>query len=142
MEKTAQCLCGKFKAIVNGEPKSVTVCHCGACQRRSGVPWTCNAFYPRSDVRLEGPYKVYVRDGQEGRKIRQHFCPECGTTVYSTGEKFPGMCMVVVGAFADPTFPPPTTSVFEESKHSWVNLPSDVEHYIQGRAPASFRAET
>ena len=60
----------------------------------------CNAFYARSDVRLEGPCRVYVREGQEGRKIRQHFCPDCGTTIYSAGEKFPGMCMVPVGAFA------------------------------------------
>jgi len=142
VEKTAQCLCGTFRVIVTGEPKSVTVCHCGACQRLSGVPWTCNAFYPRSDVRLEGPHKIYVREGQAGRKISQHFCPECGTTVYSTGEKFPGVCMVVVGAFADPTFPPPTTSVFEESKHPWVILPSGIEHYVQGRAAAALRADT
>jgi hypothetical protein len=141
MEKTAQCVCGKFRVIVSGEPKSVTICHCGACQRRSGVPWTCNAFYPRSDVRLEGPYRVYVREGQEGRKIRQHFCPECGSTLYSTGEKFPGICMVVVGAFAAPNFPAPTASVFEESKHPWVVLPPGIEHYPQGRASGAVRAD-
>lgn len=141
MEKTAQCVCGKFRAIVSGEPKSVTVCHCGACQRRSGVPLTCNAFYPRSNVRLEGEYRVYVREGQEGRKIRQHFCPECGSTVYSEGEKFPTMCTVFVGTFADPTFPAPTASVFEESKHAWVVLPPGIEHYAQGRAPNAIRAE-
>lgn len=79
---------------------------------------------------------------EEGRKIRQHFRPEPGTTVYSTGEKFPGMRMVVVGAFADPTFLPPMTSVFEASKHAWVTPPSGIAHYAQGRAPAALRAET
>jgi hypothetical protein len=142
MEKTAQCLCGQFRVIVTGEPKSVAVCHCRACQRRSGVPWTCNAFHPRSDVRLEGPYKIYLRDGQEGRKIRQHFCPDCGTTVYSAGEKFPGMCTVMVGAFADPAFPAPTVSVFEDSRHPWVTLPPGIEHFVQGRAPNALRAES
>jgi hypothetical protein len=141
MEKTAQCLCGKFRVIVTGEPRSVAVCHCGACQRRTGVPLACNAFYARSDVRLEGSYRVYLREGQEGRKIRQHFCPDCGTTVYSAGEKFPGMCVVPVGAFADPGFQAPTVSVFEESKHPWVTLPPGIERHVQGRAPNSLRAE-
>lgn len=141
MERTARCVCGKFQAVVSGEPRSVTVCHCTACQRRSGVPWTCNAFFPVADVRLDGPHRVYVREGQEGRRIRQHFCPECGTTLYSVGEKFPGMCMVVVGAFADPDFPQPTASVFEESMHAWVTLPAGIEHFAQGRAPASVRVE-
>lgn len=117
------------------------MCHCGACQRRSGVPWTANAFYARSDVRLEGAHKIYVREGQEGRKISQYFCPTCGTTIYTTGEKFPGMCMVVVGAFSDPSFPPPTVSVFEESMHPWVTPPPGIARFPQGRAPGALRAD-
>jgi hypothetical protein len=133
VEKTAQCACGGFRAIVSAEPLRVTICHCRACQRRSGVPWTCNAHYRRSDVRLEGKHKVYTRDGQEGRKLRHHFCPDCGTTVCWTGEKFPDLYGVVVGAFADPAYPAPTVSVFEESMHPWVVLPPGIGHFPQGR---------
>jgi hypothetical protein len=28
---------------------------------------------------------------------------------------------IAVGAFADPDFPPPTLSVWEQTKHSWIN---------------------
>ena len=134
MERTARCACGGFRAVVSGDPLRVTICHCQACQRRSGVPWTCNAHFHRSNVRLEGEHKVFVRDGQEGRKLRNHFCPNCGTTVFWIGEKFPDLYGVVVGAFADPGFPAPTVSVFEESMHPWVVLPDGMEHYPQGRA--------
>lgn len=136
MEKTAQCACGGFRAVVSGDPLRVTICHCQACQRRSGVPWTCNAHYRTANVRLEGEFKIFVRDGQEGRKLRHHFCPNCGTTVCWIGEKFPDLIGLVVGAFADPSFPPPTVSVFEESMHKWVVLPPGMEHYKQGRPPA------
>ena len=139
MEKTAQCMCGQFRAVVNGDPKSVAVCHCLTCKRRSGSAFAYNAFYPASDVRLEGAYRIHVREGQEGRKIRRHFCPECGTTVYSQGEKFPGICAIPVGAFADPAFPAPLVSLFEESKHSWVVLPPRIEHYVEGRVPGAVR---
>ncbi|MBR0661175.1 GFA family protein [Neoroseomonas oryzicola] len=139
MDRTAQCLCGGLRAIVSAPPQGVTICHCRDCQRRSGVPLTCNAFFRTADVRLEGAHRVYVRDGQEGRKVRHHFCPDCGTTVFSQGEKFPGLCMVVVGAFADPDFPAPTASVFEETMHPWVLLPPGIEHYAQGRAAGALK---
>jgi hypothetical protein len=140
VEKVAQCLCGQFRAIVTGNSKSVAICHCLACKRRSGSAFAYNAFYPASDVRLEGTYKVHVREGQEGRKIHRHFCPDCGTTVYSQGEKFPGICNIPVGAFADADFPAPLVSLFEESRHSWVVLPPGIEHYMEGRAPGAVRA--
>lgn len=141
MEKVAQCMCGQFRAVVTGELRSVAICHCLACKRRSGSAFAYNAFYPASDVRLGGMYKVHVREGQEGRKTHRHFCPECGTTVYSKGEKFPGICNIPVGAFGGPDFPAPLVSLFEESKHSWVVLPPGIEHYVEGRVPGAVRAE-
>ena len=35
---------------------------------------------------------------------------------------------VPVGAFADPAFPAPRVSVYEERRHAWVGMPADVEH--------------
>jgi hypothetical protein len=37
MARTAECHCGQLKAIASGEPASVYVCHCKACQRRTGL---------------------------------------------------------------------------------------------------------
>ena len=133
MERTATCACGGFRVIVSGEPERVTICHCRDCQRRSGVPWTCNAHYRRSNVRLEGPNKVHAREGQEGRTLRNHFCPDCGTTLCFFGEKFPELCGVAVGAFADPAYPAPTVSVFERSMYAWAAMPPGMEHFPEGR---------
>jgi len=33
-----------------------------------------------------------------------------------------------VGAFAEPGFPPPSFSVYEERMHPWVVVPAVVEH--------------
>jgi hypothetical protein len=35
---------------------------------------------------------------------------------------------IPVGAFAEPTFPRPTVSVYEERMHTWVQIPKDIEH--------------
>ncbi len=35
---------------------------------------------------------------------------------------------VPVGAFADPNFPAPRVSVWEDRMHPWVGLPDGIEH--------------
>lgn len=43
------------------------------------------------------------------------------------------MIAVAVGAIADPNFPAPIKSVFEQSKHVWVEISGPgVEHLQQG----------
>jgi hypothetical protein len=36
----------------------------------------------------------------------------------------PGLIAVPVGAFADPTFPPPRLSVYGARRHSWAIMPN------------------
>jgi hypothetical protein len=36
---------------------------------------------------------------------------------------------IPVGAFADPSFPTPSVSVYEERMHGWVVPPADAEHF-------------
>jgi hypothetical protein len=62
MTRVATCQCRSFRLVAAGEPEFVNICHCTECQRRSGVPLTCNAYFLKDNVRLEGEYKVYTRD--------------------------------------------------------------------------------
>ena len=128
MTRTAHCCCGALRVEASTDPDVVGVCHCGECQRRTGSVFSVSALFKRENVRAEGPSKIYVRDGQEGRKVRMHFCPTCGTTVFWEADLRPDHIGVAVGAFHDPNFPPPTVSVWEESKHGWVALTHDLAH--------------
>ena len=67
------------------------------CQRRTGSVFGVGAFYKKEHVRAEGPSNIYVRDGQEGRKVRMHFCPTCGTTVFYEADLRPDHIGVAVG---------------------------------------------
>ena len=133
MERTAQCHCGSLRVIATGDPEFVNVCHCQACQRRTGAVVHSGAFYRKEQVRTEGATKVYARDVEGVRKVRCHFCPECGSNVYWYADVLPGYMGVAVGAFADPSFPPPTFSLWEETKHPWVHVPEGVPRFPRGR---------
>lgn len=108
---------------VRGEPLRISICHCLDCQRRSGGPFGMAARYPEEAVTIDGPEKTWTRSSDSGNRITHHFCPECGTTVYYQLEGVPGTIGVPVGGFADPTFPAPRASVYNERRHSWVVVP-------------------
>lgn len=124
----ASCSCGQLTAQVSGEPVRVSICHCLACQRRTGSPFGQQARFPRENVVLQGTSTTYVRMGDEGSQIHFHFCPQCGATVYYEAEWMAGFVAIPVGAFADPGFPGPNISVYEDRKHAWVQVPPGIEH--------------
>jgi hypothetical protein len=127
--RTAHCCCGSLRADTTGEPAFVVACHCRECQRRTGAPFGVGVFFPREQVRIEGKSTEYVRDGQEGRRLRLYFCPRCGTTVYWCADGRPDVIGIALGAFADPSFPGPTASVWEETRHSWVAFQHELDQF-------------
>jgi len=127
-ERLASCSCGQLTAKVAGEPVRVSICHCLACQRRTGSVFGQQARFRREQVSLSGVATEYVRVGDEGSRIRFHFCPACGSTVYYELEGLDEYFAIPVGAFADPAFPTPSFSVYESRKHGWVVPPAGAEH--------------
>jgi hypothetical protein len=123
MTRRASCSCGKLRITCEGEPVRVGICHCLACQKRTGSVYGVQARFPRDKVAVEGTPTEYVRVGDEGCRIVFRFCPSCGATVYYTIDEDPELVAVPVGAFADPTFPPPRAYVYESRRHPWVVMP-------------------
>ncbi len=105
------------------------MCHCLECQRRSGAPFAVQARFAAEDVRVEGRFNVFERRGDDGGVVRFQFCPECGSTVLYSQTDVPELIAIAVGAFADPSFPAPTVSVYEARQHAWVTTPDDATHY-------------
>src|SRR5262249_34091630 len=118
MTRTASCQYRGFRVVVEAEPDTVSVCHCQICQRRTGVPLTCNAYFPKSKVQLEGEHRIYTRECPEGRKLHNHFCPTCGSTVGWTLDLRPNHFGVAVGCFNDRNFPPPVASIWAQFHHA------------------------
>jgi len=121
--RTASCSCGQLKAICEGEPVRISICHCLACQQRTGSAFGIQARWPAERVTIEGRAQDYVRVGDAGSKITFRFCPACGATVYYDIDRVPGFIAVPVGAFADPTFPPPRLSFYRARRHPWAIMP-------------------
>lgn len=125
--RTAHCSCGQLRAEAGGEPLIVSLCNCTHCQRRTGSPFGLGAWYPKDQVKISGDYKTYRRR-IEGREVPNHFCPDCGGVVLWEASKREGLIAIAVGMFADPDFPPPARSIYEDTKHRWITFTGDMEH--------------
>jgi hypothetical protein len=124
MTRRAECNCGELRVLCEGEPERVSVCHCLACQRRTGSAFGAQARYRRDRISVEGRSSRYVRTGDSGSEIAFHFCAACGATVYWEPSDVPDIVRVAVGAFADPEFPAPELFVYEARRHAWAAVPT------------------
>lgn len=127
MTRVAACTCGQLTARTEGEPEGVSICHCLACQRRSGSVFAAQARFRVDRVVTAGASTTYHRPGDEGPGAEFHFCPTCGDTVFYVPLWRSDAIVIPVGAFADPGFPPPTMSVYEDRMHRWVTVPPGAE---------------
>ena len=129
--REATCHCGQLSLTVDGEPFAVSICNCLACQRRTGSAFGMQAGFKADQVAVEGRYNDYSRisDQPDRKEHVFHFCPDCGSQVFYTEPTEPELLVVSVGAFADPTFPPPTESGYDSRRHPWIELPESVARH-------------
>jgi hypothetical protein len=119
-QRVAACSCGQLRLTCEGEPERVSICHCLECQKRTGSVFATQARFPRECVTVQGEATRWSRRGESGGSAEFGFCPICGSTVYWEPAAYPDLVYVAVGAFADPAFPPPHVSVYEERQHPWA----------------------
>ncbi|KQV32301.1 aldehyde-activating protein [Rhizobium sp. Root1203] len=87
MRITGQCHCGHvtYQAVIDA--LAVGICHCTDCQRLTGSPFRVTARVGRDAIQLTGnPPNIYRKRGDSGRIREQHFCPRCGSPLFTTGE--------------------------------------------------------
>ena len=118
--RTATCACGQLRVHCTGDPVMVALCHCLDCQKRTGSTYGIAAFFSREHVEVEGEFRTYRRDGDSGFAVTFRFCAQCGSTVFWEPKRRADAIAVAVGSFADPLFPAPSQSVYNERRHAWV----------------------
>ena len=90
MNIDGQCHCGLVAYQADIDPDRVSVCHCTDCQTLTGSPFRVTVICSAEQIRMMGTLpKVYAKTGDNGRRRFQHFCPECGSPLFTSGERGP-----------------------------------------------------
>ncbi|MDD9977587.1 MAG: GFA family protein [Boseongicola sp.] len=127
----ASCQCGALVAEAVEAPDFVVACNCVACQKRTGSPFGAAAYFGKTVFNVTGEPKTWSRRAESGRKLENHFCETCGSTLYWTLEMRPDHVGVPIGNF-DSDSPTPIRAIWMQEKHDWVSFPEDWPTYEKG----------
>jgi hypothetical protein len=85
MKIDGSCHCGYITFEAEADPAQTGICHCTDCQRLTGSAFRTFIRVAADSFRIvSGEPTTYLRSGESGRKLRQGFCPRCGSPIYST----------------------------------------------------------
>ncbi|MBO0902021.1 GFA family protein [Jiella sonneratiae] len=122
---TGGCLCGAVRLVASGRPDRVGLCHCLDCRKHHGAPFHASAIFAESAVAIEGETAAYA-----GR----HFCPRCGSSVFSTS---PGEIEVHLGALDAPDQFAPSYELWTIRRETWLPPFPHLRRYLRDREDAA-----
>jgi hypothetical protein len=70
IRREASCSCGRLRLFADSEPAETTMCHCLACQRRTGSAFSIQGIYKREQIQTTGRFSEYVRTTERGDERR------------------------------------------------------------------------
>jgi len=87
MNIDGQCHCGRVTYQAEIDPQRVSICHCTDCQTLTGSPYRVTVICSGDRIRMTGKAAtICAKIGDNGRTRFQHFCPDCGTPLFTSGE--------------------------------------------------------
>jgi len=88
----------------------------------------------RADFRITGGSpRGFTKRGDSGRELTRHFCPACGSPIFTSAPKHPDHVFVKAGTFDDPSLVRPERQSWVASAVSWSRIAPD----LPGSAKAS-----
>jgi len=127
MEIEGGCYCGAVRYKVEGDPLFKGQCHCRECQYISGgAPNVVMGMPEAGFTYTKSAPKAFRRSDLEGPVTRE-FCEECGTHLVSKAPSLPGVVLLKVGTFDDPSvFGAPQMAIYTIDKQSFHHVPDGV----------------
>jgi hypothetical protein len=127
MQIEGGCYCGEVRYAVEGEPLFKALCYCRECQHIAGGSPNVVMGVPEAGFAYrEGAAKSFRRSDLE-RPVTREFCPRCGTHLLTRAPGLPGVVLLKVGTFDDPSlFGRPQMAIFTGEKQGFHVLPEGV----------------
>ena len=120
------CFCGHIRYEISGDPAFQVLCFCTDCLRITGTAGYAGYMVNESDFKvISGEPRMHVKTSSEGRIVKRHFCPECGSNLFGVTEF--GLVSVSAGTLDNPELFNPTAKVFEGDAPHWARVPNDLK---------------
>lgn len=100
------------------------------CKNHNGTPLSTYAVVLSEALNLvKGKGEVCEYGLGSGIK---RFCKKCGTPIFNTNDKYPGVSMVFLGTLRSPEKIEPAVNIWCENKFDWIDSISNAASLEQG----------
>ena len=98
---------------------------------RTGSAFAALVRVPREALTIEGTLKTFSSIGGSGNPILRHFCPECGSSIAEEPGTRPGIIILNVGTFDDPTVAKPGREIFRDDAVPWIEVHGEIPRFAE-----------
>lgn len=124
------CHCGAVRFHVPTGVRRVVNCHCGLCRRINGSAFSSYAVVPLDALVVEGQSNVSAY--AVTARATKHFCGRCGSPLYNLNNKYPGACMLYLGAVDGSDRHVPSVNVYCGSMLAWLTDIASMQRFEEG----------
>ena len=133
-EISGRCACGGVTYEYAGEVGPANYCHCEDCRRSTGSAFNIGVRLGSSGFRISsGTPKPFTKCGESGRELTRHFCPDCGSPIFTSSPGHPEYVYVKAGTLDDPTIVKPTHQSWVTSAVPWSRIGDELRSFEKGR---------
>ncbi len=121
------CLCGTIQYTCDAEPAAFINCHCKDCQRCTGSTHAPVLMVADGSVHvLQGETNYFESYGTDGTFIRRHFCPGCGSQMFTELPDQDEWMFIKVGTVDDVSSLNPTMTAWTDSAPHFSFVPTNI----------------
>ena len=131
---TGGCHCGNLTYRSQSGQLLAGHCQCLNCRKISATGHASFMMLPMSAVTVSGEETTYEVTADSGNTVTRHFCPTCGTQVYSTNSGFPDAIFVTAASLDDPSIFSPQMLVYAKRGPAWDIIDPEIPHF-EGMPP-------
>ncbi|BCS27256.1 GFA family protein [Aspergillus puulaauensis] len=135
------CFCGNIRLESDVQPVTSALCHCTDCRKLTGTLFTYSFVFKRPDISITGNPKEIAKSSDSGNRIKNYFCPDCGTPIYGFKIKPSGeedeILIVRAGIFDDMELlneQRPVAELYVKGRVGWV-CPLEGTQQFEGMLP-------
>ena len=131
---TGGCLCGAVRFACAGTLGAAAYCHCADCRKCTGSAFVVSVAVERARFEITaGSPNGFTKHGDSGTELTRHFCPDCGSPLFTSSPCHPDHVYIKAGALDDPASIRPTHQSWTRSAVPWATIEPGLRSYDTGR---------
>jgi hypothetical protein len=128
IDREGGCLCGAVRYRFTGEPRALSLCHCGTCRRAAGAPSVAWVVVDSSEFSFTaGAPEVF----HSSPGIERSFCGRCGTSLTYQRTAEPKTIDVTTATLDSPDDFAPTREIWRSQKLAWECANGNMAPYLE-----------